>query len=167
MPASMLLETVKGNEKWFSVVHCSGFSGPCCSANSLKLSSITHSNWLLILSFEPLKIKTTLSTNSYQFWLISSDTGKNGIILLVSLLKQQPNDQPNYALQQTTAYMYLSYKSNGFALSLPLFSVRFRIHKNNEAHQPYMIHQITSKMLNNAIKINYQPTRAILFSFSF
>lgn len=71
--------------------------------------------------------------------------------LLVSLLQQQPNDQPNYALQQTTAYMYLSSKSNGFALSLPSFFPRTlsNTHTNNGAHQkPYTYH--TPKHFQNA-----------------
>lgn len=140
MPASMSLQTVKGNEKWFLVVSCFWFwvLQPCSMfSKPWKFNSAAHSNRLL--TFDSL-IKP-LSTIYYL--LISSDTGKNGLILIVSLLKEQPNDQPNYALQPTTAYMYLSSKSNGFALSLPpFFPVCFRIYTNNQPYQPYtMIHQ--------------------------
>lgn len=146
MPASMSLQTVKGNEKWFQQTLKTKFYYTFKSTTYYEFWAIEE---------------TTLWTNSYQFcqsvWIT--------VRMISSCLfpywstNRMINQIMHFNKQQLTRIYHLNQMVLHFPC--PLFPVRFRIHINNEAHQPYMIHQSTSKILNNAIKINYQPTRAI------
>lgn len=137
----------------FSVMRCSGFWA--MFSKYWTFSSTKHSNRLLTLS---------RWKNNYQLILVSqlSITSNTLSCMFHYWSSNRMINQIMYFNEQRLTCIYhLNQMVLHCLCPLFFFCVRFRIHTNNGAHQPYMIHQSTFKMLNNAIKINYQTTRAI------